>query len=79
MNTHRRLRCVSYGAGVQSTSLLVLAAQRRIDARLGRDPVWLTRFNRPLDEAVAAAQDELPGLDERVVDGDGCDNGACFT
>lgn len=43
---------------------------------LGKDPVFLTRFNRPLGEAVAAAQDFLPGLfdDEPL-----CDNGACFT
>ncbi|MFY1688038.1 phosphoadenosine phosphosulfate reductase [Plantactinospora sp. WMMB782] len=43
---------------------------------LGKDPVYLTRFNRPLAEAVAEAQDMLPGLfdDEPL-----CDNGACFT
>jgi hypothetical protein len=29
---------------------------------LGRDPVWLTRFARPLAEAVPAAQDTLPDL-----------------
>jgi len=50
-------------------------------AGLGRDPVWLTRFNQPLAEAVAQAQPPLPGLDEDT-DGDGaglCDNGSCFT
>jgi hypothetical protein len=46
-------------------------------AELGRDPVWLTRFNRPLADAVAVAQATLPGLGP--VDEIGCDNGACFT
>lgn len=48
--------------------------QRR--AELHRDPVWLTRFNRPLT-AVSQAQQMLPGLD--TTDDAGCDNGACFT
>jgi hypothetical protein len=52
----------------------LLNARRRA---LGRDPVWLTRFNAPLADAVAAAQDPLPGLD--VTDDATCDNGACFT
>ncbi|MET8147634.1 phosphoadenosine phosphosulfate reductase [Actinoplanes sp. NPDC049668] len=47
-------------------------------ARLGRDPVWLTRFNRPLSDAVPAAQDTLPGLDAPA-DDITCDNGACWT
>jgi hypothetical protein len=52
-----------------------LLNQRR--ATLGKDPVWLTRFNQPLAHAVAAAQDALPGIDPH---GDvGCDNGMCFT
>lgn len=42
---------------------------------LGRDPVFLTRFGRPLSDAIAAAQHELPGLDD---DGS-CDSGRCFT
>ncbi len=49
-------------------------------AALGRDPVWLTRFNRPLAEAVTAAQDTLPGLEpDAETDDVTCDNGACFT
>jgi len=48
-------------------------------AMLGRDPVWLTRFNRPLSDAVEATQDTLPGLADDHDDGSGCDNGACFT
>lgn len=60
---------------------------------LGKDPVYLTRFNRPLPAAIPAAQDALPGLDhldgthpEDNPSGDGrpeddatCDNGACWT
>jgi hypothetical protein len=49
-------------------------------AGLSKDPVWLTRFNRPLAEAVLSAQDTLPGLDsDGDTDGATCDNGACFT
>lgn len=44
-------------------------------AALGKDPVYLTRFNRPLAAAVATAQDTLPGFDDDAL----CDNGACFT
>jgi hypothetical protein len=59
------------------------AFEDRLNARraeLGREPVWLTRFNRPLAEAAAPAQDVLPGLaldpgDDEMT----CDNGACFT
>jgi hypothetical protein len=50
----------------------LLNDRRRV---LAKDPVYLTRFNRPLRAAVAVAQDMLPGLD----DGPICDNGACFT
>ena len=46
-------------------------------AALGKDPVWLTRFNRPLAEAIGTAQDTLPGL--HPLDAAGCDNGTCFT
>jgi hypothetical protein len=53
-------------------------------AALGKDPVWLTRFNRPLATAIDAAQDMLPGFDVGIdVATDEtnhvCDNGACFT
>jgi hypothetical protein len=49
--------------------------------QLDRDPVWLTRFNRPLSEAVSAAQDVLPGLADPTAPADDitCDNGACWT
>jgi hypothetical protein len=47
--------------------------QRR--AALGKDAVWLTRFAKPLPEAIHEAQPDLPlgGLDG------GCDDGYCWT
>jgi hypothetical protein len=44
---------------------------------LGKDPVWLTRFNRPLADAIGQAQDMLPGFHPE--DDATCDNGTCFT
>jgi hypothetical protein len=44
---------------------------------LGRHPVWLTRFNKPLAEAIVEAPDTLPGIDD--LDQASCDNGMCFT
>lgn len=46
---------------------------------LGKDHVWLTRFNKPLDEAIQPEQDVLPGLEYDYGDDGGCDSGACFT
>lgn len=43
--------------------------------RLGKDPVYFTRFGRPLAEAIPEGVDVLPGSD----DYDGCDEGVCFT
>lgn len=57
-----------------------LELERTLNERrttIGKDPVWLTRFNRPLDEAVAMAQDELP-WDGAFGDGQ-CDEGYCWT
>ncbi len=50
---------------------------------LEKDPVWLTRFNRPL-AMLPVAQDHIPGLDDSDLDDAECDdaecdNGACFT
>lgn len=45
-------------------------------AMLGKDPVWLTRFARPLDEVIGEPEALLPGFDE--ADGE-CDSGWCFT
>lgn len=42
---------------------------------LGRDPVYLTRFGRPLAEAIPEAGETLPFDDDDMT----CDNGACFT
>lgn len=61
----------------KAAALEELLNQRR--AMLGRDPVWLTRFNRPIAEAVPAAQEMLPGFDNEQPGGEGCDNGVCFT
>lgn len=43
---------------------------------LGKDHVWLTRFNKPLREAIPDGVDLLPMFDE--ADGN-CDSGYCFT
>lgn len=61
----------------RSCALEDLLNQRRTD--LGRDPVYLTRFNRPLRAAIGAAQATLPGLETVDDEGGFCDNGACFT
>lgn len=47
-----------------------LLNERRVN--LGKDPVWLTRFNGPLDEVLGHAG-------QGVLDLDGCDQGFCFT
>ena len=39
--------------------------------------VWLTRFNKPLDEAIMEAQTQLPGFES--IEENGCDSGHCFT
>lgn len=46
---------------------------------LGRDHVYLTRFNRPLALAVPEAGAMLPIFDVNESDAETCDNGACFT
>lgn len=47
---------------------------RRRDT-LGRDRVYLTRFGKPLAEAIPAGQGALDGFD----DDPHCDNGWCMT
>jgi hypothetical protein len=47
--------------------------------QLDRDPVYLTRFNRPLAAAIPAAGEMLPIFDTSHFDAEVCDNGACFT
>lgn len=55
----------------RSAHLEDLLNERR--ATLGRDPVYLTRFNRPLRSAIPAGTRTLPLADE------GCDSGWCAT
>ncbi|MFH8752987.1 phosphoadenosine phosphosulfate reductase [Streptomyces rimosus] len=58
----------------KSCQLEDLLNERR--AALGKDPVYLTRFGRPLREAIPDGVDLLPGIDEA----DGlCDSGWCMT
>lgn len=44
--------------------------------RLGKDPVYLTRFGVPLEDAIGEAQDMLPGF---APDMETCDEGYCWT
>jgi hypothetical protein len=44
---------------------------------LGKDHVWLTRFNKRLDDAIEPAQDMLDF--DPTPDIDGCDSGYCWT
>jgi len=44
---------------------------------LGKDHVFLSRYGRPLAEAIPAAQDTLPGLEPGGPES--CDDGACWT
>ncbi len=50
-----------------------------IDQQTRRDrlPLYLTRFGKPLDEAISEAQDQLPGFES--IGESGCDEGYCFT
>ena len=58
----------------QAADLERMLNERR--AALGRDAVYLTRFGRPLDEAVI---EEQPGLDFGTGPGETCDEGYCWT
>ncbi|MGW6461817.1 phosphoadenosine phosphosulfate reductase [Streptomyces sp. NPDC055078] len=51
-----------------------LLNRRRDD--LGKDHVWLTRFNKPLRKAIPDGVDLLPGFDDTDP---GCDSGWCMT
>lgn len=46
--------------------------------RLGRDHVYLTRYGRPLDEAIPEAQATLPLFPDDEMGGE-CASGSCFT
>lgn len=56
----------------KSADLEQLLNERREEQ--GKPPVWLTRFNKPLEDAVAMAQDELFGGEPET-----CDAFSCFT
>lgn len=58
----------------KSCQLEELLNRRRDE--LGKDHVWLTRFNKPLREAIPDGVDLLPMFDE--ADGN-CDSGYCMT
>lgn len=60
--------------GACSTIIKVDAAGRW--AEHSKDPVWLTRFNKPLRDAVAEAQPTLAWPDDGP---EGCDSGQCWT
>jgi len=45
--------------------------------RTGVRPLYLTRFAKPLAEAIPEAQDMLPGFE--MPGGEGCDSGYCWT
>ena len=70
----RRDRSGLFDAACELENLL-----NRRRRRLGRDPVWLTRRNRPLSEAISQAQDMLPGFDAWATDGLCDNNSSCFT
>lgn len=63
----------------RSCELETLLTERR--TMLGKDPVYFTRFARPLADAIPEAQDMLPLFDVTEASDAGglCDNGACFT
>lgn len=57
-----------------SANLETVLNERR--ARLGRDSVYLTRFGKPLTDAIQTEQD---GLDFGAGPGETCDDGYCWT
>ena len=59
----------------KSAALEDLLNERR--DMLGKDHVYLTRFNKPLREAIGPAQDQLFTYDSGMDDGE-CDEGVCF-
>jgi len=59
----------------KSVDLEATLLARRVE--LGRVPVYLTRFGKPLADAIEARQADLPGLLDP--DTDSCDEGYCWT
>jgi hypothetical protein len=61
----------------KSQDLEDLLNERR--TMLGKDPVWLTRFNKRLSDAISESQTPLFDFDfEPTIGEDGCDEGVCF-
>jgi PP-loop superfamily ATP-utilizing enzyme len=46
---------------------------------IGKDRVWFTSYNKPLDEAISEAQTPLDLWAEQEEGPDSCDSGHCFT
>jgi hypothetical protein len=60
----------------RSAALEATLNERRIDR--GMSPVYLTRFGKPLDEAIPEAQTPLFAGDGHDIGEAGCDEGVCF-
>ncbi|WP_043264730.1 phosphoadenosine phosphosulfate reductase [Streptomyces sp. CT34] len=71
----REMRRTAPELFAKSCQLETLLNERR--AKLGKDPVYLTRFGKPLDRAIPDGWDTLP-FDEWDETGL-CDSGRCFT
>lgn len=63
------MRVISYGGGVQSTAMVIMAATH--------NPEFEAACGGPIDAAIGEAQTQLPGF-ESIEEG-GCDTGHCFT
>lgn len=74
----RREEPTLFAAACQLEADMIARRATLTDKRTGKpkDPVYLTRFNRPLAEAIPDGVDLLPMFDE--TDG-ACDSGYCFT
>jgi len=61
----------------KAAALETLLNERR--DRLGKDHVWLTRFAKPLADAIPVAQPMLTFDDDSHITHETCDEGACWT
>lgn len=60
----------------KSVDLERLLNERR--TTIGKDPVWFTRYLRPLDEAIPVAQPSLFAGEDWLDESGECDDGYCF-
>lgn len=74
--TWHEMRRNEPGLFAKACDLEELLNRRRDE--LGRDHVWLTRFNKPLRKAIPDGVDLLPMADEYDTGG-ACDSGYCMT